>query len=304
MHIMNRKFLEPSDYPALKSSFERQSFNLSIYSLSSLIAWNDGPVKTYYAFDRDILLISSVSTLQPKDRYLIIPLSGRGMLTPEELHDLAIDHGYREYRFVPGDYLDAMGRKKTDIWFNITEQPEFEDYIYRTEDLAQLKGRHYVRKRNLIHQFMREYHQNGRVTVENLTAVNTGACMAFIEQWCQQRECDQNESLTCEKNALVKTLLNIELIESKGIIIKIDGTVCALAIMSHLNERMGVLNFEKAFSTIRGLYQFLDNECAKRLFAGYEFINKECDMNIAELAQSKKSYYPLQRIKSYRLIVR
>ncbi|MDD5775825.1 MAG: phosphatidylglycerol lysyltransferase domain-containing protein, partial [Candidatus Omnitrophica bacterium] len=83
----------------------------------------------------------------------------------------------------------------------------------------------------------------------------------------------------------------------------IDGVVNAIAIMSALHEKTGVLHFEKAFSDIRGLYQFLDNECAKRLFSQYEFINKESDMNIAELAQSKKSYHPVQRIKSYCLTV-
>ena len=304
MSIMNRKCLEPSDYPILKSFFERQPYNLSIYSLSSLIAWNNSPFRNDYVFDRDCLLISSESTLEPEDRYLIAPLSVRGMLTPEELHDLAIDHGYREYRFVPGDYLNAMGREKTEHWFMISEQPEFEDYIYRTEDLAVLAGKHYVRKRNLIHQFMRDYHQNDRVAVENLTQADAGVCLAFLEQWCRQRDCDQDEGMTCEKNALIKTLLNMELIESKGIIVKIDGVVCALAIMSHLNERMGTLNFEKAFPDFRGLYQFLDNECAKRLFHRYELINKESDMNVAELAKSKKSYHPLQRIKSYRLVVR
>ena len=304
--MMNRKFLEPSDYPVLKPVFEKQPYNLSIYSLLSLIAWNTGPITSYYTFDGDRLVISSESSMHPEDRYLILPLSGRGLLTPEELHDLAIDHGYRHYRFVPGDYLATMGLKKTEHWFIITEEPEFEDYVYRTEDLSQLKGNRYARKRNLIHQFVRDYDFNGRVMVEALRPADVDACLAFLEQWCKQRQCDleHNESLACEKRALINTLTHMEILESAGIVVRIDGEVNAFAIISHLNEKMGVLNFEKAFSNIRGLYQFLDNECARRLFSQYEFINKESDLNIAELAKAKKSFHPIQRIKSYRLTVR
>jgi hypothetical protein len=304
MGIMNWKLLEPSDYSVLKPCFRRQPYNLSIYSLLSLIVWNTGPIMSHYTFDGDRLVISSESSINPEDRYLILPLSDRGLLTPEELHDLAVDHGYRHYRFVPGDYLDMGEIKKARHWFIITEEPEFEDYVYRTEDLSQLKGNRYARKRNLIHQFVRDYDFNGRVMVGALRPADLDACLAFLEEWCTQRQCDLDEGLACEKRALIKTLTHMEILESAGIIVRIDGTVSAVAIMSVLNAKMGVLHFEKAFSTIRGLYQFLDNECAKRLFPEYEFINKESDMNIAELAQSKKSYHPVQRIKSYRLTVR
>jgi hypothetical protein len=74
--------------------------------------------------------------------------------------------------------------------------------------------------------------------------------------------------------------------------------------MSHLTQDMGVLNFEKAYPQIRGLYQFLDNECARELFRGYLFMNKESDMGIANLAQSKKSYHPIEKLKSYCLTVK
>lgn len=303
---MKLKLLEPSDYPTLKNYFNKQPYNLSIYSLLSLIAWNNDIIRTYYTLKGDCLLIGNESTLKPTDRCLILPISDTGVTTPEQLHDLAVDHGFVHYCFVPGDYLEAIGRRKTERWFEITEQPEYEDYVYRSEDLIQLKGNRYAKKRNLIHQFVRDYGHSGRTMVEDLTSVDTDACLAFLDQWCRQRQCDleYDEGLACEKRALITTLTHMDILESRGIVVRIDGEISAFAIMSRLNERMGVLHFEKAFSNIRGLYQFLDNECAKRLFSEYAFINKESDMNIAELAQSKRSYHPTQRIKSYRLAIR
>lgn len=304
MDMIETKPLEASDYPVLKPVFQIQPYNLSIYSLFSLIVWNTGPIRSCYAFDGDSLMISSESTSHPQERYLILPISGREPLTPEELHHLALERGYRQYRFVPGDVLDIMKGKQVEQWFWISEQTGFEDYVYRTDDLSQLKGNRYAGKRNLIHQFVREYDRRGRVAVANLGPGDRDACLSFLEKWCLQRQCDQHESLACEERALVHALTHMEVLESKGLVVRVDGVVSAIAVMSALNEGMGVLNFEKAFPDIRGLYQFLDNECAKRLFPQYEFINKESDMNIAELARSKRSYHPVQRIKSYCLTIR
>ena len=297
------KPIEPLDYPKLKHFFETQPHNLSIYSLLSIIVWSNCLFKTYYALDGDTLIISNESLCNPDDRYLILPLSGSELFTPERLHDLAIDLGYRHYWFVPGDYFETMSHRKMECWFEIIEQPEFEDYVYLTDDLVQLKGNRFAKKRNLIHQFIRDYVEKGRVEVSVMTPDRTGECMEFLEKWCEQRHCDAegNENLACEKRAVIRAFHHLNIMEGKGILVRIDGEVSAFAIRSHLNERMGVLNFEKAFSDIRGLYQFLDNESAKQLFSGYQWINKESDMKVSELAQSKKSYHPAMRVKSYRL---
>jgi hypothetical protein len=128
----------------------------------------------------------------------------------------------------------------------------------------------------------------------------------FLEKWCEQRGCDvdRNESLACEKLAAINALTYLDRLESSGILIRINGDVSAFGICSYLTDDMGVLNFEKAFSDIKGLYQFLDNECAGRLFSRYKYINKESDMNMPNLAQSKNSYNPVMKLKSYCLTAR
>ena len=73
---------------------------------------------------------------------------------------------------------------------------------------------------------------------------------------------------------------------------------------SYLTDDMGVLNFEKAFSRMKGLYQYFDNQCARRLFDDYRYINKESDMGEANLAKAKKSYHPATMIRSYELTLR
>jgi len=187
------------------------------------------------------------------------------------------------------------------------EQEEFEDYVYLAEDLASLKGNRYVRKRNLIHQFQREFMGNGvRVRIEPVTTASAPECLDFLEAWCEQRDCDVDGDidLACERRAVITSLENLEALELKGILIRVDGAVNAFGIVSHLSDEMGILNYEKAFSNVKGLYQFLDNQCAKQLFAGYRYINKESDMNLPNLARMKRSYRPVLRVKSYKLTLK
>jgi uncharacterized protein len=303
---MNFKKLEIADYPALKHFFAGIPYRLSIYSLPSLIAWSNCVFEARYAVDGDLLMIANESEVRPEERHLILPLSLHGDVLPETLHGIAVRLGYRAYCCIPGDYVERY-RQGLESLFVMEEQAEFEDYVYLAEDLARLKGNRYVRKRNLIHQFEREFMNNGvRVQVEPITAGTVRECLAFLEAWCKQRDCDVDEDidLACERMAVITSLENFEALELNGIQIRVDGAVNAFGIAARLNDEMGILNFEKAFSDVKGLYQFLDNECAKTLFGGYRYINKESDMNLPNLARMKSSYRPVMRVKSYKLTLR
>ncbi len=303
---MNLKKLEIADYQALKPFFAKFPYRLSIYSLPSLIAWSNCVFEARFAVDGERLVIANESELRPEDRHLILPLSLSGDVSPETLRDLAVELGFSGYWCIPGDYVERH-RGAIEGLFSLEEQGEFEDYIYLAEDLARLKGNRYVRKRNLIHQFEREYMNNGvRVHVEPITAGSVPECLEFLEVWCAKRDCDVDEDidLACERRAAITSLENLEALELNGIQVRIDGAVSAFGIATRLNDEVGILNYEKAFTDVKGLYQFLDMECARHLFAGYRYINKESDMNLPNLARMKKSYHPVFRIKSYKLTLR
>ena len=295
-----------TDYQQLKSFFENQFYRLSSYSLFSIISWSNQNIQTYYAIENNLLIIGNKSTINPDNNHLILPISfSTQSITPEYLSVLAKKIGFKHYWFVPEDYFTQYDRVSVESFFNVAEQNEFDDYVYLTDDLALLKGNKYTKQRNLIHQFYKRYIEKGRVEIETINSHNIQECLHFLHEWCNLRQCDfeQNESLACEKMATITALNNLDTLEAKGLLVRINGTVSAFGIASRLTDSMGVLNFEKAYPNIKGLYQFLDNECAKRLFAGYKYINKESDMNISNLAQSKKSYNPVMMIKSYCLTV-
>lgn len=303
---MNFKQLEVTDYQILKEYFLGQPYNLSVYSLASIIAWGNQLFKTSFQLLNGICFIANEQTNNRDTRHLILPVAGQRKFPPAELYRYARDLGYERYWFAPGDYLTLFEQAEWKKYFTLLEQTEFEDYVYRTEDLIELKGNRYSKKRNLLSQFKRNYLYYDRVSVESIRRESVEDCYKFIDIWCSEHACDEEQqvSLACEKSALITTLKHLEQLESNGILIRVDGVVSALGIGSRLNETTATLNFEKAFVGIKGLYQFLDNECAKRLFSAYRFINKESDMNLSHLAEAKQSYYPCERIKSFELVLR
>ena len=83
-----------------------------------------------------------------------------------------------------------------------------------------------------------------------------------------------------------------------------DGAVSAFGISAPLTADTATLQYEKAFGSIKGLYQYFDNACARMLFDGYTYLNKESDMGIPGLSQAKKSYHPVRMVRSVKLILK
>ena len=81
-----------------------------------------------------------------------------------------------------------------------------------------------------------------------------------------------NSDLACEKQAAINTIENLEQMDLKGILVRLDGVVSAFGISAPLTQDMATLQYEKAFSNVKGLYQYLDRECARRLFEGFTYI--------------------------------
>lgn len=297
--------LTPPDYVNYRHYFENQRYPLCAYSLASIIAWSNPEYAPHGAEYDDAFVVAAEFTVMKKNRHLLLPVSPKRMFTPEELVTVAGLSGHTEYWFVPQDYVDHFGEERIGRYFSIKHQAAYDDYVYRVDDLADLQGNRYSKKRNLIKQFQREYGDAGRVAIETIGPDNTEACLVFLEEWCQERDCDADEQvdLSCEKQAAINTLMHYDAYDLSGILLRIDGKVSAFGISSPLTPDMATLQYEKAFGSIKGLYQYFDNACARMLFNGFTYLNKESDMGIPGLAKAKKSYHPCRMVHAVKLIL-
>ena len=293
-------------YPELKPFFRGQRYPLCSYSLPSLIAWTNDNFSPGWTVVDGALVVGAEFKHPKENRHLILPVSPRREFTPKELLDLARELGFDRYWFVCQDYIDRHGRANVEALFTIEPQDEYTDYVYRARDLAELKGSRYAKKRNLVKQFINSHVDDGRVKMAPIKGDDAEECADFIEEWCAERDCDAdpNNDLACEKMAMLNTLINIDDLDVRGLLLRIDGKLSGLAVAADLTATMGVLHFEKAFTSIKGLYQYFDQQCAQRLFNGHVYINKESDMSVPGLAKAKKSYHPAMMVESFKLTVR
>lgn len=301
---MSRRPLTLGDAPALRPFFAAQPYPLSVYSLLSVMAWREADgFEVSWAAAGDFVVIASE---RDGGLRLSLPIGARAP-RPDELRDIALGLGAREYWYVPGEYVAAVGEGPLRAAFDLVEHPEWSEYVFLAEDLAELKGRRFSAKRNHIHRFEEAFVGTGRAAAAPILEGDVPECTAFLEAWCDERGCDDEgrEPLTCERRAAETALREMHALGAGGVLVRVDGAVVGLGIGYRVTDALGALHFEKAFASIRGLYQYLDRECARRLFRGrFERVTKEGDMGLPGLARAKRSYGPLTSTACYSMTLR
>lgn len=174
------------------------------------------------------------------------------------------------------------------------------DYIYAIDDLADLKGRTYQRKRNHINRFRQSYPD---YTVEPLTDENTVEAVLLLQKWYADRALsDPLADFQMEQAAIFKALRNRAELGIDGLLLKQGGKTLALTMGSALSETMFDVQFEKALDEADGAYPTINQEFAKYLRAKYpslQWLNREDDMGLEGLRKAKLSYAPHHMIEKH-----
>lgn len=191
---------------------------------------------------------------------------------------------------------DAQREKLCEITgykFSFKELYGDEDYIYRNYDLSILPGKRFHAKRNHISKFNRIYPD---WRFEMITDKNKADALKVTELWCKAREIDPYSDE--EYKAIKEALENYELLKMHGGILYVEDKPAAMTMGSGINLKTFDVIFEKGLVEYDGVYAKINNEFAKTL-VGFEFINREEDMGIETLKQSKLSYHPVVILKRY-----
>ena len=179
------------------------------------------------------------------------------------------------------------------------------DYIYDINDLAELKGRKYQKKRNHLNRFRDAYPEH---TLEPITEKNIGEVTALVERWYALRLAeDPLGDFQLEQEAIAKALRKRALLGLEGLLLRIEGAPVAMTLGSRLNETTFDIHFEKALDTADGAYAAINNGFARYLREKYPellWLNREDDMGIAGLRKAKESYNPNRLVeKSWAILL-
>lgn len=162
------------------------------------------------------------------------------------------------------------------------------DYVYRTENLATLKGKKYHSKRNHISFFEKNYNWK----YEEITADSLGECIKLNEEWFKQNEEKDPFAIDTERRVLNFAFDNYEKLHFRGGLIRVDGKIVAFTFGEKLNDRMFCTHFEKAVSEIRGAYPMINMMFARETISDFLLVNREDDAGSEGLRKSKLSYHP------------
>ena len=163
------------------------------------------------------------------------------------------------------------------------------DYIYKTENLAYLKGKKLSSKRNHINRFLQN---NPDWKYIDMTPDNLHLARDIQKIW-EEKNCEYfSKGLEDEKKALITAFDNFkELGLSGGILIAKDGPV-AFSIGEKLNQNTFIVHFEKAFYDVQGAYPMINKQFVLNNCMDYEFVNREEDAGDEGLRKAKLSYNP------------
>lgn len=167
------------------------------------------------------------------------------------------------------------------------------DYIYSIEELAELKGRKFQRKRNHLNRFRAGYEG---YTVEPITDENTAEVVSLLDKWYADRLlADPHADFIMEQNAIYKALRHRQDLGMEGLTLRYEGRLLAMTMGSPLSGDTFDVQFEKALDLADGAYPAINWEFARYLQAKHphlQWLNREDDLGLEGLRKAKLAYCP------------
>lgn len=281
-----------SDKPLLDCMFAIYSPEQSEYTFTNLFSWRKA-----YSFRissaGDFILIAS----QKDDTLLLMdpvgPLAGKMEIIEHCFHARPSGTKIKFIRLPEMTATLFEGEPE----YNVKDDRDNFDYVYRSSDLAELRGRHLDGKRNLVKRF----NETTSYEYEPLTESGIAEALAFENEWCALKNCPISASLCNEREALEEMLKNFRTLGLTGGVIKVSGKVVAIALGEQLNHDTFVIHIEKANTAYPGIYQAINMLFAQSISKEIAFVNREQDLGLPGLRQAKESYHPHHMVRKYTL---
>ena len=183
--------------------------------------------------------------------------------------------------------LETMG-------YYVGEDRDNFDYLYSLNDLVNLTGRKFHKKKNMLNIFIR----NNECQAKPLLEEYRDHALQILERWKDQHG-GQND-YAAAREALEK-MWPLQLC---GGIFYIEQEPAAYCLGEELAlGKSFVIHFEKAVikEDFKGIYQYINQAFASILPGKYKTVNREQDLGDPRLRHSKMSYRPVDFVKKYKV---
>ena len=172
------------------------------------------------------------------------------------------------------------------------------DYLYSVEELVELKGNRFHKKKNLLSQFMKTYKYDYIPLSHNIVE----KALSMQEDWCTWRDCEASETLSSENRVIEKVLRAwYKLPGLKGGAVIADDKIAAYTVAESLTDDTLLIHFEKGNQNYKGAYQAINQIFLEHNRTGYKTVNREQDLDNESLRKAKLSYNPVGFLKKYKI---
>lgn len=291
--------IQLTDINALSGILVRHPQPLTGYTFSTLAAWNQYFHYKWVLAEPDLLLISCILDSDPNPQ-LLQPI---GSISPAALDKLIEAAGNLDYPLKIIGASRQFVEENPDLshHFEIREDRAVSNYLYSATALANLSGRKYSKKRNLLAQASGLY----QWSCQKLTMKLTDSCFYVLDSILKEESPKLEGMLARELSALECTLRHFDEFCQQGLLISANGRAAAFSVYEPINPATIAVHFERALRSYKGLYQVVNWETAKvAVSQGFEYINREEDLGDEGLRDAKMSYHPIEIIPAFELTFR
>ena len=292
------KVVELSDRKILHPFLQKYPQKISGYTFATLVAWAEAYGFEWAQISEDCVLISRPMGLAG-NRHLLQPIGNLDDDRWNQILAAADELPYIMQIFgVSRDFVESHSGLLRKV--SILDDRDAANYLHIAADLADLHGRRFAKKRNLIAQFIELYPE---WEMRQLSSSCGPDCVEVLMGLALENQGgDTSPSLQSEIKALEFTMKHFDYLEQKGISIRYRGNVVGFSVFEPLSLDTVAIHFEKADRKFKGAFQLLNRETAKIISAsGYKTINREEDLGDEGLRHAKLSYPPTEIYPVYNL---
>lgn len=181
---------------------------------------------------------------------------------------------------IPESHVDLFREFKFDLY----EDRNSFDYIYRTSDLVKLEGKEYRKQRNNLFSYLRTY-----------TPLFTTDIGDHIEE-CRKFTLD-NFNRADIVNPTLRILEAFNNFDFQGGIVWNGSEMQAFCIYEKVDDSTSLAHVELTNNEHRGVHAYMITEISKVI--DQEYINKEDDVGLAGLRRFKETFNPCHMLKKY-----
>lgn len=291
------KTLEIKDQEEIES-YTRPYFPYSDYNFVSMVSWNiHGRVKVSECNNNLVVLFDDYVSDERFLSFIGTNIVDNTIATIFE-HSLSII-GSLELKLIPQCVVNNINNKES---IHICDDIDNYDYIYSCESFRKFSGNKYHARRRFVNIFKRNWGSHSEILrLDICDPMIIREIFELFNKWAISRNKNESE-IKKESIALCRYLEFSKHLDAVVLGLMINAKLSGFAVIEKLYGRYGIIHFEKADISYRGIFEYLMQNIAIYFESlGCDYINGEQDLGIDGLRKSKSLYRPYAYFKKYKI---